>query len=161
MRGQDFQDRLDALVADLQTRGKNQTVNVMFRSPTNEAEIMPLSADAQGVVNAAQLAAIQAFIDPLKGFADNADTFSQPVAAASEAFKLAGQPHEALRAAAQTANAALRDALANDPAYQAARAALDSARLNQDYVESQEFYDINNVSENFAALGQAKGEYIG
>ena len=160
MIGQDIQDRVDALVVDLQTKGKGQTINILFRNPNNSPNVMPLSSDAQGVVNAGQLAAVQAFINPLKGYADNADAFSQPVAAASEAFKTARGAHEPLIVAAQTANAALKTALDADAVYQAARTALDNARLDQDYVESQEFYDSNNVSENYAALAQAKGEYI-
>lgn len=160
MRGQDLQDRVDALVTDLQTKGKGQTINVLFRNPNNSPNILPLSSDVNGVVDAAQLAAIQAFIDPLKGFADSADTFSQPVTAASEAFRTARAAHEPLIVAAQAANAALKTALDADPAYQAAKTALENARLDQDYVESQEFYSSNNVSENYAALAQAKGEYI-
>lgn len=160
MTGQDIQDRLDALVADLQTKGKGQTVNVMFRNPNNSPNILPLSSDANGVVDAGQLAAIQAVVDGLIQPADDLTTFSAPVMQASEAFKTASQPHEPLRVAAQDANAALKTALENDANYQAARAALDTARANQDYIDAQTSYKNLNVSENFAALGQARGEYV-
>jgi hypothetical protein len=160
MTDQDFQDRLDALVADLQTKGKGQTVNVMFRNQDNSPNILPLSSDANGVVNAAQLQAIQNVVSELAGYAGELVETSAPVQAASEAFKTASAPHEALRIAAQTANAALRDALAGDPAYQAAKAALDNARANPLYVSVSQQYERYNVSENYAALGQAKGEYI-
>jgi len=160
MTGQDIQDRLDAVVADLQTKGKGQTVNIMFRNPNNSPNILPLSSDAQGVANAGQLAAVQAFIDGLIEPADDLTTFSAPVTAASEAFKTASQPHEPLRVAAQDANAALKTALENDANYQAAKTALDTARANQDYIDAQTSYKNLNVSENFAALGQTRGEYV-
>lgn len=160
MTGQDIQDRLDAIVADLQTKGKGQTVNIMFRNPNNSPNILPLSSDAQGVVDAAQLAAIQAVVDGLIEPADDLTTYSAPVSAAGEAFKTASQPHEPLRVAAQDANAALKTALENDANYQAAKTALETARQNQDYIDAQTSYKNLNVSENFAALGQARGEYV-
>lgn len=160
MTTQEIQDRVDAIVTDLQTKGKGQTVNIMFRNQNNTPNVLPLSSDAQGVVNAAQLAAVQGFVDGFASIADDLNAASAPVTTASEALKLASQPHEALRAAAQTANAALRDALTNDPAYQAAKTALENARLDPDYVSFSDTYDLLNISENYAALGQAKGEYI-
>lgn len=160
MTGQDIQDRLDTIVADLQTKGKGQSVNIMFRNPNNSPNILPLSSDAQGVVDAAQLAAIQAVVDGLIEPADDLTTYSAPVSAAGEAFKTASQPHEPLRVAAQDANAALKTALENDANYQAAKTALDTARSNQDYIDAQTSYKNLNVSENFAALGQARGEYV-
>lgn len=160
MTGQDIQDRLDAIVADLQTKGKGQIVNIMFRNPNKSPNILPLSSDAQGVVNAAQLAAVQAFVDGLIEPADDLTTFSMPVSTASEAFKTASQPHEPLRVAAQDANAALKTALENDQNYQAAKTVLETARANQDYIDAQTSYKNLNVSENFSALGQAKSEYV-
>ncbi len=160
MTGQNIQDRLDAIVADLQTRGKGQTVNIMFRNPNNSPNILPISSDANGVVDAAQLAVIQAVVDGLIEPADDLTTYSAPVTQASEAFKTASQPHEPLRVVAQDANAALRTALESDANYQAAKQALDTARANQDYIDAQTSYKNLNVSENFAALGQAKGEYV-
>ncbi len=160
MTGQDIQDRLDTIVADLQTKGKGQSVNIMFRNPNNSPNILPLSSDANGVVDAAQLAAIQTFVDNLIEPADDLTTFTVPVSAASEAFKTASQPHEPLRVAAQDANAALKTALENDANYQAAKTELETARANLDYIDAQMSYKNLNVSENFAALGQAKGEYV-
>lgn len=160
MTGQEIQDRLAALVADLQTRGKNQSINIMFRRPNNSPLVLPLSSDAGGVVDAAQLAAVQTFVSDLIEPADELNAYSAPVVAASETFKTASQPHESLRLAAQEANAALKTALDADADYQTAKQALDAARANQDYINAQTAYKNLNVSENFAALGQAKGEYV-
>ncbi len=160
MTGQDMQVRLDAIVADLQTKGKGQSVNIMFRNPNNSPNILPLSSDVNGVVNAAQLAAVQAFIDGLIEPADDLTTYSAPVTAASEAFKTASQPHEPLRVAAQDANVALKTALENDANYQAAKTALETARANLDYIDAQMSYKNLNVSENVAELGSATGQYV-
>ncbi|MDB5478808.1 MAG: hypothetical protein JWM96_1303, partial [Alphaproteobacteria bacterium] len=132
MTAQDIQDRINALVEDLQTKGKGQTINIMLRNPDNSPNVLPLSSDANGVVNQAQLDALIAFFDDGGLFvaADNLTVNSAPVTAASEAFKLASQPHEPLRIAAQEANAALKAALDADPGYQAAKTALDNARSN-------------------------------
>ncbi len=161
MIGQDFTDRLGALVADLQTKGKGQTVNIMFRNPDNTPNILPLSSDANGVVNAAQLAAITGFIQEAQLAADEFAEQSVPVTAAAEAFRLASVPHEALSIAATNARKALTDALAADVNFQTAKIALDAARNHPVYIGTRDSYAFNNVSENFAALGQAKGEYIG
>jgi hypothetical protein len=160
MTGQDFQDRLDAIVADLQTRGKGQTVNIMFRESSNSPLILPLSSDANGVVNAVQLQAIQDFLSDVITNADDYETQRAPVSAALEAFKLAQAPHEALMTAATNARKTLSDALEADPAYQTAKQALDTARRAPAYVSAARDYEDFNVSENYAALGQAKGEYI-
>lgn len=161
MTGAEIQARIDALVTDLQTVGKGQTVNVMFRNPNNTPLTMPLSSNAAGVVNQAQLDAINGFAaNLLIPTADSVTTLSVPVTAASEAFKAASQPHEALRISTQTANAALKSALDGDATYQSAKAALDAARANPDYIDAQTDYKYHNVSENFAALAQAKGEYV-
>lgn len=121
MTGQDIQDRLDAIVEDLQTDGKGRTVYVMVRNTDNEPVNYTLSSDANGVVNAAQLADLQQFIDLLKNVATQyiADT------------------------AAYTAKAAELKAIAETPAYKAARASYSQA----------------NVSENYAELQNAKGAY--
>lgn len=160
MTGQEIQDRVDALVTDLQTKGKGQTVNVLFRNDANVPTVLPLSSSAQGVVVQAELDAINNFLSDVIPVADSYSTASVPVAAANEAFKLASQPHEQLRIAAQNANAALRDALAADANYQAAKTALDNARADADYVSAVSAYDSWNVAENYAALQQAKGEYV-
>lgn len=161
MTAQEVRDRLDALVSDLQTKGRGQTVNVMFRKPDNTPNILPLSSNAQGVVNAAQLTAISAVVDDLAIVAEDLDTFSAPVTAANEALRVAGVTYEPLRAAAQTASANLRTALLADPTYQAAKTAADNARKDADYLGAVELYRLNNASENIAALTQAKGEYVG
>ena len=61
MTGQEIQDRLDAIVVDLQTKGKVQTF--FFRDSDNVPNVLPLSSTAQGVVNAGQLADIQAVVE--------------------------------------------------------------------------------------------------
>lgn len=160
MTGQDFQDRLDALVVDLQTTGKGQTVNLMFRNPNNSPNILPLSSDVAGIVNAAQLAAVQAFVDGLKPIADSANTTSAPVTAASDAFKAARTPHEPAITAAQTAQTTLRTTLEADVPYQTAKATLEAARTDVAYISSQSDYKNFNVSENYAAIQQARGEYV-
>lgn len=160
MTGQDIQDRLDALVVDLQTVGKGQTINILMRDSNNAPSIFPLSSTAAGIVNGAQLSAIQAFINPLKVIANDNVAATTPVSTASESFKTASAPHESLRTSAQTATAALKTALDGDAAYQSAKTALESARLDAAYVSSTQSYRQNNVSENFAELQNAKGAYV-
>lgn len=160
MTGQDFQDKLDSIVRDLQTNGKGQTVNILFRGAGNAPQILPLSSDANGVVNAGQLAAIQAFINPLKVIATDYTNARVPVDAALEAFKTAQEPHQALMDAATAARKALTDALDADAAYQTAKTALDTARLDPDYVGFSADYRDGNVSENYAELSSAKGKYV-
>jgi hypothetical protein len=160
MTGQDFQDRLDALVVDLQTNGKGQEVRLMFRGEGNVGNVMTLSSDPNGVVDAAQLAAVQAFIDTLKPSADSYTAELAPVSAASEAFRLAQVPHEALTEAARVARVALQDALAGDADYQAAKTALDAARADAGYIAARDSYNAGNVSENFSELTSAKGKYV-
>jgi hypothetical protein len=121
---------------------------------------LPLSSDAQGVVDAGQLAAIQAFLAPIIDAADDYETNYAPVSAASEAFRAAREVHQGLIDAAAAARTALNDALENDAAYQTAKQTLDGARGNQLYIDARQSYDNLNVSENFAALGQARGEYV-
>ena len=160
MTGQEIQARIDALVTDLQTKGKGQTINVMVRNPNNSPQILPLSSDANGVVNAAQLTAIDNFFGEAIDLATDLTALSAPVTAAGEAFRLAQVPHEGLIEAARAARAALNDALANDAAYQAAKTALDAARSDPNYIAVSEQFQAMNVSENYAALARAKGEYI-
>ncbi len=160
MTGQDFQDKLDAIVADLQTVGKGKTINLMFRGLENSPEIFPLSSDVNGVVNAAQLAAIQTFVSDLKPIADTYTTEYAPVTTASEAFKTAQTPHDALTEAARVARVALSDALAADVPYQTAKTTLDTARSDAGYIAARDNYQANNVSENFSELSNAKGKYV-
>lgn len=159
MTGQDFQDRLAAIVEDLQTRGKGRTVNIMFRGENNTPNILPLSSDANGVVNAAQLQAVQAVVTQLGATATAYDTAYAPVKNALEAFKTAQEPHQPLIDAATNARNALNDALTNDPAYQSAKTALDDARNDPNYIAVSETYKAQNVSENYSELSQARGKY--
>lgn len=160
MIGQDFQDKLDAIVEDLQTKGKGQSVEVMLRGIDNTTNIFPLSSDANGIVNAAQLDALRDFITDLKPLADAYETEYAPVKVALDAFKTAQQPHEGLMTAATNARKALSDALAADANYQAAKTALDNARNDADYIAAAEAYKGSNVSENFGNLSDAKGKYV-
>lgn len=160
MTGQDFQDRLDALVDDLQTIGKGKTVNIMFRNDDNTPRVLPLSSDAGGAVNAAQLAAIQGYLDDnLKGSADDYEIAYAPVKNALEIFKTAQQPHEALMAAAAAARKNLTDALEADADYQMAKNALDAARANLTYINAATNYRSFHVSENYVELQSARGKY--
>lgn len=158
MRGQDFQDKLDALVADMTGKPGIQTT-IFFRFPGNSPNGYSLATDANGVVDAAQLAAIQAVVNDMKPIADAFDTESVPVKTASEAFKTAQAPHEPLIEAARVARVALNDALTADVDYQTAKTALDNARADVDYVAAADAYRNNNISENFGNLGDAKGKY--
>ncbi len=160
MTGQDFQNKLDAIVADLQTVGKGKTVNLMFRNPNGAPNILPLSSDVNGVVNAAQLQAIQGFVDDIGNIANTYTTEYAPVQAASEAFKTAQTPHNALIEAARVSRVALSDALTADPAYQTAKTALDNARLAPAYIVARDNYQTESVSENFSELSNAKGKYV-
>jgi hypothetical protein len=54
---------------------------------------------------------------------------------------------------------ALNDALPADANYRAAKTALENARAVPAYVAARTEYENQNVSENFSALGPAKGEY--
>ena len=160
MTGQDFQDKVDALVRDLQTSGKGQAVEVMFRQADNTNLILPLSSTPAGVVNVGELAAIQQEVDTMKLRADSYATNYAPVQAASEAFKTAQIPHEALIETARVARVNLQTALDADPDYQTAKTALDDARGDADYIASAADYKRLNVSENYTELQSAKGKYI-
>lgn len=160
MTGQDIQDKLDALVVDLQTKGKGQTVQVSVRDVDNSQYVLPLSSDANGVVNNAQLVEIQSFVTQIVPVANAYNAAIAPVRAASEAFKLAQAPHEALITAASTARTNLQTALDADPDYNAAKTALDGERNDAGYIAARDNYAAYNVSEIFGNLGDAKGKYI-
>ena len=160
MTGQDFQDRLEALVVDLQTVGKGKTVTIMFRDDENATVILPLSSDVSGVVNATQLGEVQYYLNLYKPVADAYETERAPVTAALETFKTEQSGHQALIDAASTARVALATALEADAGYQAAKTALDAARADVGYIDAVEAYRANNVSENFGNLGDAKGKYV-
>lgn len=160
MTGQDIQDRLDGIVADLQTKGKGQTVNVMFRNSGNTPNILPLSSTPAGVVNAAQLAAIQTIVDDMKAYADDYEAARVPVSAAIDAFTTAQAPHQALIDAASNARSTLNDALDADANYQTAKTNLETARANPLYISATNDYKTQNVSENYSELQSAKGKYV-
>ncbi len=159
MTGAEIQARLDALVLDLQTNGKGQSITVGLRNEDNVLADFPLSSDIDGVVNAGQLAAIQNAIDAIKPIADDYELEYGPVKDASEAFRTARGVHQALIDAASAARTALNDALEADVDYQAAKTAYDNARLDPDYVAARTAYKTNNVSENYGNLQEAKGKY--
>lgn len=160
MTGQDFQEKLDAIVTDLQTVGRGQTVTASLRGTNNQLREFPLSSDAGGVVNADQLTNLQKFIDDLKPVADTYVMELAPVSAASEAFNVQRATHQASIDAASAARVALQDELLADPQYQALQTALEEARSDAEYIQAREAYRVNNVSENFGNLGDAKGKYI-
>ncbi len=160
MTGQDFQDKLDAIVVDLQTVGKNREIAILFRGSDNQPSVLPLESDPSGAVDPTQLTGIQNYINPLKTIADDYTTARVPVTAALEDYNTARTFHQTLIDAASAARIALSDALEADAAYQTAKTALDAARLDPDYVAAKTAYEVSNVSENFAELSQAKGSYI-
>ena len=159
MTGQEIQDRLDAIVEDLQTDYKGQYTQIMMRGDDNTANIFSLSSDGAGNVNAIQLAAIQDFIDNLKPLADTYETEYAPVQAASETFRDARAEHQVLIDAASAARVALADALEADASYQTAKTAYDAAREDAGYVAARTAYRTNNVSENYGNLQEARGKY--
>lgn len=160
MTGQDIQDRVDALVSDLQTKGKGQTIQIAIRDEDRNLGIYPLSSDARGVVNAQQLGVIQNFADAAKGAADVYEAASVPVKTALEAFRQAQEPHEALMQTASAARKNLNDALLTDATYQAAKTALDAARGEQDYIDASATYKTVGVSEIYSNLQDARGKYV-
>lgn len=160
MTGQDFQDRLDSIIEDLQTDGKGQRVQIMLRGADNKQNIFELSSDSKGLVNVAELAAIQNFLDVLKPFADDFTMYFAPVQTASELFRQAREPHQNLFDAASLARTALNAALEADAAYQQAKTVYDAAREEPLYVQAREAYRARNISENFGNLAEAKGKYV-
>ena len=120
MTGQDFQDKLDAIVLDLQTVAKGKTAKIAIRGSNNDVTNFSLSSDVAGVVNAGQLALIQAEIDAIKPMADNYILQRGPVRQAAGTFNAARQPHLSLINAATSARTALNVALLADGDYQVA-----------------------------------------
>lgn len=159
MTGQEIQDRVDALVVDLQTAGKGQTINIAIRNDDNSIEVLPLSSTAGGVVNAGQLATLQGFVDGLKAAADEYTGQYAPVQTALDNFNARRATHQALIDAASAARTALNDALTADVTYQNLKGVLDDARAEQDFINARTVYENLNCSENYAALQSAKGEY--
>lgn len=160
MTGQDFQDKLDAVVLDLQTAGKGQAVEILMRGTDNSSNVYPLSSDANGVVNAGQLSAIQAFINGLKPIADTYEQERAPVQTALEAFNARRATHQTAIDAASSARTALNTELTADATYQSLQTALESERAEPVYIAAVAAYRDNNVSENFGNLGDAKGKYV-
>ncbi len=160
MTGQDFQDKLNAIVTDLQTVGRGQTVIASLRGTNNQVQEFPLTSDAGGVVDGRQLSVLQKFIDNLKPVADTYIMELAPVSAASEAFNGQRATHQVLIDAASAARVELNDALESDEVYQQLKDALEEARMDAEYIAAREAYRVNNVSENFGNLGDAKGKYV-
>lgn len=160
MTGQEIQDKLDAIVEDLQGKFKGSSVQIAVRGEDDAMSLLPLSSDVNGVVNQAELDEVQAWVDDWKVYADSYSAAYDPVKTASENFKLARQVHQQLIDDASAARTALSNALEADGDYQAAKNALDNARSDPAYVNARESYQNFNVSENFGNLGDAKGKYI-
>ena len=160
MTGADFQMKLDAIVADLQTSGKGQTVQVLFRAANNQPTVFPLSSSPTGIVDAEQLRAIQAFTDVLKPLADKYELERAPVTAALDTFNAQRLTHQRAIEAATAARVALNDELLADADYQEFSRILEAARIAPEYVEAAAIYNSNNVSENYSELTAAKGKYI-
>ena len=159
MTGQDIQDRLDAIVTDLQTNFKGSQVDVMLRGDDGAALTFTLSSDANGIVDVAQHGAIQDFINLLKPTADDYETRRGVYTPFLDAFKTAQEPHKPLMDAAAAARVALQSALDADAGYQTAKTNLEAARTDIAYVESVQTYSAKCVSENFGNLQEARGKY--
>lgn len=159
MTGLQFQQRLAAIVTDLQTTQKGNGTNIMFRDNTNTLNTFPLTADETGAVNQAELTPIQNHVDSLADYADDFITASLPVKTATSGFKAAQSPHQNLINAVSNANAALASALASDPTYQAAKSALDAARRNVNYINAGIDMKNENVTENYNELLTARSAY--
>ena len=160
MTGQDIQDRVDAIVQDLQTTYKGATVDIAVRYEDNVTGIRQLSSDVNGNINAGQLASLNAVLAEMKTYADGYDLEYADVSAASEAYREALKPHAALATAATAARKAYNDAIEADGAVQAAKLAYDNARLDVDYINARDLYRTYNVSENYGNLGDARGKYV-
>lgn len=160
MTGQDFQDKLDAIVGDLQTTAKGRECKILVRGEDNDASIFTLSSDSGGVVNAAQLANLQGTLDTFKQIADEYEAQRGLYTPQLDAFKSAREAHQPLIDAAALANKNLRDALEADAAYQTAAAALEAARADPDYIAAVTGYKTYNVSENYGNLSEARGKYL-
>lgn len=160
MNSVDFQDKLDAIVVDLQTSGKGRTIQAMFRGINNQTVVLPLSSDAFGVVDGNQLTDVQGFVNSLKPIADTYEAERAPVMAASEAFNLRRATHQVSIDKASAARITLQDELLADTQYQTLSAALDAARTDNGYIQATTDYKTSNVSENFSELSSAKGKYV-
>lgn len=113
MLAMEIQERLDAIVYDLQFAGKGKTVQLMFRDASNQPLILPLSSNPAGVVDAAQLTAVQTFVNGLKTAADTYNTDTAPY----------------------TAKAAELAAIRNSVAYQNARTVFANLNVTENYNE--------------------------
>lgn len=159
MTGIEIQQRLEAIIVDLQTVGKGLGIVIVFRGSNNAALEFPLSSDNQGVINDTERENLQAFVDGLKLIADNYAFPNGLVQNSANALKAATLPHEALIEAARVAREAVNAVLAADSVYQAAKTQLDNDRADVDYITFGEQFRQNNVSENYAELANAKGKY--
>ena len=160
MTGQDITDRLDAIVQDLQTTQKGKLATIALRNDASVVSIFSLSSDNAGNVNAAELAAINDFISQIEGLADTYEAQYAPVSDASETYRAALEPHQALAAAATQARKDYNDAILADAAVQTAKTAYDVVRLDPDYINARDAYRTWNVSENYGNLQEARGKYV-
>lgn len=159
MTGQEIQDRLDAIVKDLQTTQKGKGVEIALRDEGGAMSIYGLSSDANGVVNQAQLNNLQSAIDYLKPVADAYETRYAPVKTASETFRIAREVHQPLIDEATNARNALNAALEADQNYQTAKTNYETASQDPQYIAARDQYKLYNTSENFGNLSDARGKY--
>lgn len=160
MTGQEIQDKLDKIVADLQTTNKGFSTEIAFRQANGLLAVLPISADSAGIVDTAQLGAIQNVLNPIKAAADTYDTEYVSVKSASEAFSTARDAHQALIDQAKTARDNLSAALDADADYVNAKTAYDAAREAAAYIAARADYKDVNVSENYNNLSDARGNYV-
>lgn len=159
MTEQDFQDKLNAIVQDLQTNGKGMTTQYRYRTDDGNLTVLPLSSDANGSINAAQYAAVSNMINSFADEAENYNTNYAPVKATSEAYNTARSAHQTLIDTAAASRAALTAALDADANCQAAKTAVDTARSSPAYRNALLGYRSQNISENYNNLIDAKGKY--
>lgn len=160
MTGQDIQTRLDAIVTDLQTTQRGKSTQIAFRDSADALSIFPLSSDINGVVDAAQLAAIDNFLTNVKTFANDYEAAYTPVRTASTELSTARQPHQANLDAATSARQTANTALAEDATYQTALANYEAARNDAAFLNARNGYQNWNVSENYNNLQDARGNYV-
>jgi hypothetical protein len=159
MTGQDIQDRFDAIVSDLQDNVGTQ-YQVMLRDEDNNPSVLQVSSDGMGVVNAGEVAGLQAFIDNLKPIADAYEAARAPITAAGDAYRAARAVHQNLIDAYSAARTALNNALEGDAAYQNAKDGYDLAREDAAYIAARNAYKLYNVSENYGNLQDAKNKPV-
>ncbi len=159
MTGAEIQAALDGLVADM-SGVPSKTANISFRDSTNALSPYQITTNAQGVVNAQEVADVQSFIDGMKTAADAFQTEKTPVVSASEAFRVQRATHLTSINAAKAARTALDTELLSDSTYQTLKTSLDTAKSDAGYVAAVSAYNLNNVSENFSNLREAKGKYV-